>query len=122
MSIWWSDPQHFLKSQGKFFFLSFLCTLFYIFLTPKSSIEWSDLIQANGSHLACSFLKHKKQPIFMIFYDFYPFLSKRTPSKFKIISYLFKTNTIYFYGFLPIFMKKSICQDLTLPNTISYTF
>ena len=28
------DPGHFLKSQGKFF-LSFLCTLFFIFLTPK---------------------------------------------------------------------------------------
>ena len=71
--IWWSDPGHFLKSQGNFF-LSFLCTLFYIFLTPKSSREWSDLAQANGSYLTCPFLKHKKQPIFMIFYDFYPFL------------------------------------------------
>ena len=30
-----SDPGHFLKSQGKFF-LSFPCTLFYIFLTPKN--------------------------------------------------------------------------------------
>ena len=30
-----SDPGHFLKSQGKFFW-SFLCTLFYIFLTPKN--------------------------------------------------------------------------------------
>ena len=30
----WSDPVHFLKSQGKIF-LSFRCTLFYIFLTPK---------------------------------------------------------------------------------------
>ena len=26
-SVFWSDPGHFLKSQGKFF-LSFLCTLF----------------------------------------------------------------------------------------------
>ena len=31
----WSDPGHFLKSQGKFF-LSFPCTLFYIFLTSKN--------------------------------------------------------------------------------------
>ena len=30
----WSNPVHFLKSQGKFC-LSFPCTLFYIFLTPK---------------------------------------------------------------------------------------
>ena len=30
-----SDPGHFLKSQGKFY-LSFLCTLFYIFLTLKN--------------------------------------------------------------------------------------
>ena len=29
-----SDPVHFLNSQGKFF-LSFLSTLFHIFLTPK---------------------------------------------------------------------------------------
>ena len=29
-----SNPGHLLKSQGKFF-LSFPCTLFYIFLTPK---------------------------------------------------------------------------------------
>ena len=50
IEIWWSDPGHFLKSQGNFF-LSFLCTLFYIFLTPKSSIEWSDLEQADGSYL-----------------------------------------------------------------------
>ena len=34
-SIKWSDPVHFLKSQGNFF-LSFPCTLFYIFLTPKN--------------------------------------------------------------------------------------
>ena len=34
----WSDPGHFLKSQGKFF-LSFPCTLFYIFLTPKITDE-----------------------------------------------------------------------------------
>ena len=31
----WSDPGHFLKSQGKFV-LSFPCFLFYIFLTPKN--------------------------------------------------------------------------------------
>ena len=30
-----SNPGHLLKSQGKFF-LSFPCTLFYIFLTPKN--------------------------------------------------------------------------------------
>ena len=34
----WSDPGHFLKSQGKFF-LSFPYTLFYIFLTPKITKE-----------------------------------------------------------------------------------
>ena len=34
-SVKWSHPAHFLKSQGKFF-LSFPCTLFYIFLTPKN--------------------------------------------------------------------------------------
>ena len=33
-SVKWSDPGHFLESQGKFF-LSFPCTLFYIFLTSK---------------------------------------------------------------------------------------
>ena len=31
----WSYPGHFLKAQGKFL-MSFLCTLFYIFLTPKN--------------------------------------------------------------------------------------
>ena len=31
----WSDPGHFLKSHSKLF-LSFLCTLFYIFLTSKN--------------------------------------------------------------------------------------
>ena len=31
----WSDPGHFLKPQDNFF-LSFPCTLFYIFLTPKN--------------------------------------------------------------------------------------
>ena len=31
----WSYPRRFLKSQGKLF-LSFPCTLFYIFLTPKN--------------------------------------------------------------------------------------
>ena len=51
IEIWLSDPRHSLRSQSKFFFLSFLCTLFYIFLTPKSSIEWSDLEQADGSYL-----------------------------------------------------------------------
>ena len=30
-SVKWSDPGHFLESQGKFF-LSFPCTLFYMFL------------------------------------------------------------------------------------------
>ena len=34
-SVKQSHPGHFLKSQGKFF-LSFSCTLFYIFLTPKN--------------------------------------------------------------------------------------
>ena len=34
-SMKWIDLGHFLKSQGKFF-LPFLCTLFYIFLTPKN--------------------------------------------------------------------------------------
>ena len=33
-SVKWSDPGHFLKSQGKFFF-SFPCTLFLHILTPK---------------------------------------------------------------------------------------
>ena len=33
-SIKWSDPVHFLKSQGNFF-LSFPCTLFLHTLTPK---------------------------------------------------------------------------------------
>ena len=37
-SVKWSNPVHFLKSQGKFF-LSFPCTLFYIFLTPKITDE-----------------------------------------------------------------------------------
>ena len=32
------DPEYFLKAQDKFF-LSFLCTLFYIFLTPKIYLE-----------------------------------------------------------------------------------
>ena len=31
----YSNPWHFSKSQGKFF-LSFLCTLFFIFLRPKN--------------------------------------------------------------------------------------
>ena len=34
-SVKWSDPGHFLKSQGKLF-LSFPRTLFYIFLTRKN--------------------------------------------------------------------------------------
>ena len=33
-SVKWSDPGHFFRAQGKFFLL-FLCTLFYIFLTLK---------------------------------------------------------------------------------------
>ena len=33
-SVKWSDPGQFLKAQGKLF-LSFPCTLFYIFLTSK---------------------------------------------------------------------------------------
>ena len=33
-SVKWSDPGHFFRAQGKFF-LSSLCTLFYIFLTLK---------------------------------------------------------------------------------------
>ena len=33
-SVKWSDPGHFLESQGKFF-LSFPCTPFYMFLTSK---------------------------------------------------------------------------------------
>ena len=37
-SVKWSDPEHFLKSRGKFF-LSFPCTLFYIFLTSKITDE-----------------------------------------------------------------------------------
>ena len=37
-SVKWSDSGHFLKSQGKFF-LSFPCTLFYIFLTSKITDE-----------------------------------------------------------------------------------
>ena len=34
-SIKWSNLGHFLKSQGKFF-LSFLCALFNIFLSPEN--------------------------------------------------------------------------------------
>ena len=37
-SVKWSDPGHFLKSQGKFFW-SFPFTLYYIFLTPKITDE-----------------------------------------------------------------------------------
>ena len=42
----WSGPGHFLKAESKFF-LSFLCALFYIFLTPKnyksslSKVSWA---------------------------------------------------------------------------------
>ena len=42
----------------------------------------------------------------MIFYDFYPFLSKRTPSKLKIISYLFKTNNLFLRFFSHFYEKE----------------
>ena len=37
-SVKWSDPGHFLKSQGKFF-CHFHVPFFYIFLTPKITDE-----------------------------------------------------------------------------------
>ena len=44
------DPVHFLKSQGKVF-LSFLCTFFFIILTPKK-IEIETLKSALGRSIS----------------------------------------------------------------------
>ena len=56
-SVKWSDPAHFLKSQGKFIF-SFPCTLFYILLTPKN-YRWDPKKYTGSLHFTLlSFLQY----------------------------------------------------------------
>ena len=60
-----SDPGHFSKSQGKFF-LSFLCTLLFIFLRPKKL-----QIETLNSFLGRFVFHYILFPIFTLFEPFF---------------------------------------------------